>query len=42
MDDGNTASGSVQAVLNGAARGSAAVLTTAIVDSQQYTVCLAN
>jgi|APEBP8051072974_1049382.scaffolds.fasta_scaffold00552_11 prepilin-type N-terminal cleavage/methylation domain-containing protein len=42
MDDGNTAGGSVQAVLNGAARGSAAVATNLIVDSQQYTVCLAN
>jgi prepilin-type N-terminal cleavage/methylation domain-containing protein len=40
MDDGNTAGGSVQAVLTaGAARGGAAVPTANIVDGQQYTVC---
>ncbi|MEF8701482.1 MAG: prepilin-type N-terminal cleavage/methylation domain-containing protein [Candidatus Accumulibacter sp. UW26] len=39
MDDGNTASGSLQAVVSGTARGAAAVATTAIVDGTQYTVC---
>lgn len=39
MDDGNTAGGSVQAVPIGSARGTVAVLTTAIVDGQQYIVC---
>lgn len=39
MDDGNTAGGSVQAVLDTAARGAAAVATAAIVDGTQYTVC---
>ncbi|WP_291992440.1 prepilin-type N-terminal cleavage/methylation domain-containing protein [Candidatus Accumulibacter sp. ACC003] len=39
MDDGNTAGGSVQAVLDGTARGGAAVATNAIVDGSQYTVC---
>ncbi|MCB1933728.1 prepilin-type N-terminal cleavage/methylation domain-containing protein [Accumulibacter sp.] len=39
MDDGNTAGGSVQAVADGAARGTAAVATAAIVDGTQYTVC---
>jgi hypothetical protein len=42
MDDGNTATGSVQVVANGAARGNPGTATAAIVDSQQYTVCLAN
>jgi hypothetical protein len=39
MDDGNTAGGSVQAVVSGTARGAAAVATTAIVDGTPYTVC---
>jgi prepilin-type N-terminal cleavage/methylation domain-containing protein len=39
MDDGNTAGGSVQAVLDTAARGAAAVATAAIADGTQYTVC---
>ncbi len=39
MDDGNTASGTVQVVAVGAARGSNPVATAAIVDGQQYTVC---
>ena len=42
MDDGNTATGSVQAVVeNGAARGGAAVATAAIVDGSSYIVCVA-
>ena len=41
MDDGNTAGGSVQVVVAGAARGTAAVATTAINDGTQYTVCAA-
>jgi prepilin-type N-terminal cleavage/methylation domain-containing protein len=41
MDDGNTAGGSVQVVVAGAARGTAAVATTAIADGTQYTVCAA-
>lgn len=40
MDDGNTAGGSVQAVPNGSARGTAATLTANIVDGQQYIVCV--
>jgi prepilin-type N-terminal cleavage/methylation domain-containing protein len=39
MDNGDTASGSVQAVAVGSARGAAAVATNAIVDGQQYIVC---
>ncbi len=39
MDDGNTAGGSVQAVLDTAARGDAAVATANIADGTQYTVC---
>jgi hypothetical protein len=39
MDDGNTAGGSVQAVLDTDVRGAAAVATAAIVDGTQYTVC---
>lgn len=39
MDDGNTAGGSVQAVPTGSARNTAATLTAAIVDGQQYLVC---
>ena len=39
MDDGNSAGGSVQAVPMGSARGTAATLTAAIVDGQQYIVC---
>ena len=42
MDDGNTATGSVQATLeNGAARNAAAVATAAVVDGSQYIVCAA-
>ncbi|MBE2257718.1 MAG: prepilin-type N-terminal cleavage/methylation domain-containing protein [Candidatus Accumulibacter sp.] len=41
MDDGLTDSGSVQAVLDGSARGTAPVATNAIVDGSQYTVCAA-
>ena len=42
MDDGNTATGSVQAVLEaGAARGGVAVATAAVVDGSQYIVCAA-
>jgi len=41
MDDGNTASGAVQAVLDTLVRGGAAVATAAVVDSQRYTVCMA-
>jgi len=41
MDDGNTASGAVQAVLDTVTRGNTAVATAAIVDSQRYTVCMA-
>ena len=41
MDDGNTAGGSVQAVTNGAARGSAAVKTIEIQEGTSYTVCAA-
>jgi prepilin-type N-terminal cleavage/methylation domain-containing protein len=39
MDDGNTAGGSVQAVPMGSARATAATLTAAVVDGQQYIVC---
>ncbi len=39
MDDGNTAGGSVQAVVTGTARETAAVATAAILDGTQYTVC---
>lgn len=39
MDDGNTAGGSVQAVPNGSARGTAPTATANIVDGQQYIVC---
>ena len=41
MDDGNTATGAVQAVPAGSARGAAATATGAVVDSLQYTVCAA-
>ena len=41
MDDGNTAGGSVRTIAANADRGSAATETTAIVDGQQYTVCVA-
>jgi hypothetical protein len=41
IDDGNTAGGSVQAVLSaGAARGGAATATAAIVDGSPYIVCM--
>ena len=39
MDDGNTASGSVQVVTMGSSRGATAVQTINILDGQQYTVC---
>jgi prepilin-type N-terminal cleavage/methylation domain-containing protein len=39
MDDGNTAGGSVQAVLMGSARNTLPVATANIVDGQQYIVC---
>lgn len=42
MDDGNTAGGSVQAVLSGSARDTAATATASIVDGLTYTVCVAN
>jgi hypothetical protein len=41
MDDGITEGGSVRAVADGANRGAAAVATAAIVDGNQYTVCVA-
>ncbi|WP_300454686.1 prepilin-type N-terminal cleavage/methylation domain-containing protein [Accumulibacter sp.] len=41
MDDGNTAAGSVQAVLAGSGRGTLPTATAAIVDNQQYIVCAA-
>lgn len=41
MDDGNTASGSIQVVPVGSARGTAATITTNVVDGQQYIVCAA-
>ena len=42
MDDGNTATGSVQAVVEaGAARGGAPVATGAVIDGSQYIVCAA-
>jgi len=39
LDDGNTGAGSVQAVVSGAA--GAGVVDTAIVPTNQYTVCMA-
>ena len=39
MDDGKTETGSMRAVADGAALGTAAVLTTAIDDALPYTVC---
>jgi prepilin-type N-terminal cleavage/methylation domain-containing protein len=40
MDDGNTATGSMRAVLDTAAIGTAAVATAAIDDALPYTVCM--
>ena len=40
MDDGNTATGSMRAVADGAAVGSAALATTAVLDGTPYTVCM--
>jgi prepilin-type N-terminal cleavage/methylation domain-containing protein len=40
MDDGNTATGSLRVVADGAAMGAAAVATTAIDDATNYTVCM--
>ena len=40
MDDGNTATGSMRAVLDTAAAGSAAVATAAIDEAAAYTVCM--
>jgi hypothetical protein len=40
MDDGNTAAGSIRAVTDGAALGTAATATTAIDDATSYTVCM--
>jgi prepilin-type N-terminal cleavage/methylation domain-containing protein len=40
MDDGNTATGSMRTVADGAAMGSAAVLTTAIDEAANYTICV--
>ena len=40
MDDGNTAAGSMRAVLDAAALGTAAVATAAIDEAAPYTVCL--
>lgn len=41
LDDGLTDSGSVRAILANAARGTAAVATSAVVDGDTYTVCMA-
>jgi prepilin-type N-terminal cleavage/methylation domain-containing protein len=40
MDDGNTATGSMRAVADGAAAGSAAVATASIDEAAPYTVCM--
>jgi prepilin-type N-terminal cleavage/methylation domain-containing protein len=40
MDDGNTATGSLRVVADGAALGTAAVATAAIDDATNYTVCM--
>ena len=40
MDDGNTAAGSIRAVTDGAALGTAAVATNVIDDATSYTVCM--
>ena len=40
IDDGNTATGSMRAVADGAATNSAAVATTSIDDATNYTVCM--
>ena len=40
MDDGNTATGSLRVVADGAAMGAAAVATAAIDDATNYTVCM--
>jgi prepilin-type N-terminal cleavage/methylation domain-containing protein len=40
MDDGNTETGSMRSVLATAAAGTAAVATTAIAESDSYTVCM--
>jgi len=40
MDDGNTATGSMRVVTDGTASGGTAVATTAIVDSDNYQVCM--
>jgi prepilin-type N-terminal cleavage/methylation domain-containing protein len=40
MDDGNTATGSLRVVADGAALGAAALATTAVDDATSYTVCM--
>ena len=40
MDDGNTATGSLRVVADGAALGTAAVATNAVDDATNYTVCM--
>ena len=40
MDDGNTATGSLRVVADGAALGAAAIATTAIDEAANYTVCM--
>jgi len=40
MDDGNTATGSLRVVADGAAMGAAAIATTAIDEAANYTVCM--
>jgi prepilin-type N-terminal cleavage/methylation domain-containing protein len=40
MDDGNTATGSLRVVADGAALGAAALATTAVDDATNYTVCM--
>ncbi len=40
MDDGNTATGSMRAVLDTAGLGTAAVATAAIDEAAAYTVCM--
>ena len=40
MDDGNTATGSLRVVADGAALGTAAIATTAIDEAANYTVCM--
>ncbi len=41
LDDGNTATGSIRVIANGAAAGATALATTAVDDAASFTVCMA-